>query len=94
MIFIKIFVKILMFDRYYNLNFILWDASVSRMFLKKENLIISVEAKDILNQNISNSRNVFNNIIVDQKTNIIGRYIMLRALYKFNVLKKTETDEF
>jgi hypothetical protein len=78
----------------FNLNFILWDASVSRMFLKKENLIISVEAKDILNQNISNSRNVFNNIIVDQKTNIIGRYIMLRAVYKFNVLKKTETDEF
>jgi len=78
----------------FNLNYILWDAYVSKMFLKKENLIISLEAKDILNQNISNSRNVYNNIIVDQKTTIIGRYILVRAVYKFNVLKKTETDEF
>lgn len=78
----------------FNLNYVLWDVSISKMFLKKENLIVSVEAKDLLNQNISNDRNVYNNIIVDTKTNIIGRYVLLRAVYKFNVLKKTETDVY
>lgn len=78
----------------FDLNFTLINASISKMFLPKENLIISLEAKDILNQNISNRRSVYNNMIVDSKTNIIGRYILLRAVYKFNVLKsqKNEND--
>lgn len=77
----------------FDLNYTLWDASVSKMFLPKENLIISLEANDILNQNISNRRSIFNNVIVDSKTNIIGRYILLRAVYKFNVLKGQNNED-
>ncbi len=77
----------------FDLTYILWDASIGKTFLKKENLIISVDANDILNQNISNTRNVFNNIVVDKRTNIIGRYILLRAVYKFNVLKSNKNED-
>ncbi len=77
----------------FDLNYTLWNASISKMFLPKENLIISIEAKDLLNQNISNRRSIFNNMIVDSKTNIIGRYILLRAVYKFNVLKSQKNED-
>lgn len=77
----------------FDLTYLLWDASISRMFLPKENLIISFEANDLLNQNISNTRSVYNNTIVDTKTNIIGRYLLLRAVYKFNVLKSQKDDD-
>ncbi|MCB9195794.1 MAG: outer membrane beta-barrel protein [Flavobacteriales bacterium] len=77
----------------YDLTYLLWDASISKMFLPKENLIISFEANDILNQNISNTRSIYNNTIVDTKTNIIGRYLLLRAVYKFNVLKGQKNDD-
>lgn len=77
----------------FDLNYTLWNASISKMFLPKENLIISLEANDILNQNISNRRSIYNNMVVDSKTNIIGRYIMLRAVYKFNVLKSQKNED-
>jgi hypothetical protein len=77
----------------FDITYTIWDASISKMFLEKENLIISFEAKDILNQNISNSRNIYNNVVVDNKTNIIGRYLLLRAVYKFNVLKKQKNEK-
>lgn len=77
----------------FDLTYTLWDASISKMFLPKENLIISLEANDILNQNISNKRSIYNNMTVDTKTNIIGRYILLRAVYKFNVLKSQKNED-
>ncbi len=76
----------------FDITYTIWDASISKMFLDKENLILSFEAKDILNQNISNSRNIFNNVVVDNRTNIIGRYLLLRVVYKFNVLKKQKDE--
>jgi hypothetical protein len=77
----------------FNLNYLLWDTRISRKFLSKESLIVSLEANDLLNQNISNNRSVFNNIIVDRKTNIIGRYVLVRVVYKFNVLKSNSQDD-
>lgn len=77
----------------FDLTYTLCDASVSKIFLPKDNLIISLEANDILNQNISNRRSIYNNMVVDTKTNIIGRYILLRAVYKFNVLKSQKNED-
>lgn len=77
----------------YNLNFLIWNASLKKTFLKNENLIISVDAMDILNQNISATRTVQDNIITDNKTNIISRYILLKAIFKFNSNKTKENDE-
>lgn len=78
----------------YNLNFVIWNAALNKTFFKKENLIISAEANDILNQNINNTRQVYANQITDTKTQIIRRFILLRLTYKFNSQKgKEENDE-
>jgi hypothetical protein len=77
----------------YNLNYVIWNASAGRKFLKNENLIITLEGNDLLNQNISNTRSVQSNVITDNKTTIIKRYFLLRAVYKFNSTKTKETDE-
>ncbi|OFY85070.1 MAG: hypothetical protein A3F72_04815 [Bacteroidetes bacterium RIFCSPLOWO2_12_FULL_35_15] len=76
----------------YNINYVLWNASLIKTFFKKENFIVSLEATDLLNQNISTDRNVQDNVISDTKTNIINRYILLKAIFKFNS-NKTKEDE-
>lgn len=79
----------------YNANFLVWNASLSKMFFKKENLILGIHAYDILNQNTNISRSVTSNIITDSKTNIITQYFLLKATVKFNSNKaKEEEDEF
>ena len=79
----------------YNLNYLIWNASFAKTFLKNENLVVSFNANDILNQNISNQRNVNSNQITDTKTQIIKRYFLLRVLYKFNSQKtKEEEDDY
>lgn len=77
----------------YNINYFLWNASLKKTFLKNENLIISIDATDILNQNINTSRTIQDNVITDNKTNIISRYILLRAIFKFNSNKNKGDEE-
>jgi len=76
----------------YNLNFIIWNAAIRETFLKTENLIVGFEANDILNQNISNTRNVFGNQITDTKTQIIKRFFLARIVYKFTSQKTKENS--
>ncbi|MGZ3863234.1 MAG: outer membrane beta-barrel protein [Bacteroidia bacterium] len=78
----------------YNISYIIWNASIGKAFLKNENLILSIKGNDILNQNISASRTVNANVITDNKTNIIKRYIMLQLLWKFNSQKKKEESDW
>lgn len=76
----------------YNVNYLIWNASIQRSFLKTGNLLVGIEAYDILNQNISNYRTVNNNVIVDQRTNIIRRYFMAKVTLRFNNFKTKEED--
>lgn len=76
----------------YNLNYVIWNASIQRSFLKTGNLLVGVEAYDILNQNTSNYRSVNNNVIVDQKVTIIRRYFMLKMTLRFNNNHTKEED--
>lgn len=62
----------------YNINYIIWNVSLSKEFLKNGNFIISIIGNDILNQNINTSRDVYNNVIKDTKTNIVRRYFLLK----------------
>jgi hypothetical protein len=78
----------------YDLNFLIWNASISKSFLKNENLFVAVEANDILNQNISADRYVNANVITDTKSVIIARYFMARVTFKFNSNKVKEQDDF
>lgn len=76
----------------YNLNYFILNSTLNKIFLKSENLILSITANDILNQNINNQRYISSNQIVDTKTQIIRRYFLLRLVYKFNS-QKTKTEE-
>lgn len=79
----------------YNVDFLVWNASLSKMFFEKENFILSIHAYDILNQNTNINRTVTANIITDSKTNIITQYFLLKATFKFNSNKtKDEDDDF
>lgn len=78
----------------YNISYLVWNASLSKTFFKKENFILGLYAYDILNQNISVSRYTNSNVITDTKTNIISQYFLLKATFKFNSNKVKEEDEF
>jgi outer membrane receptor protein involved in Fe transport len=78
----------------YNVNFLVWNASFSKTFFKNENFILGFYAYDILNQNISIDRDISSNVITDIKTNIISRYFLLKATFKFNSNKTKEEDDF
>ncbi len=77
----------------YNVNYFVWNASVSRSFLKTENLLVGFYAYDMLNQNINIVRNITSNVISDVKTNVISRYFLLKITFKFNSNKTKEDDD-
>lgn len=77
----------------YNLNYFIWNASISKVFLKNDNLIAGFYAYDMLNQNISVNRNISSNVISDVKTNIISRYFLLKLTWKFNSNKTKENND-
>lgn len=76
----------------YNIDIFVWNMSISRNFMETENLVLSLVANDILNQNISAERTVSNNVITDNRTKIISRYFLLKMVYKFNNNKTREED--
>lgn len=76
----------------YNLSYFIWNAEISKAFLKTENLILSVIGNDILNQNIIAGRTVTGNMVVDNRTKIISRYFLLKLTFKFNN-NRTREDE-
>ncbi len=79
----------------YNINYLLWNASLGKSFFETEELWVYLKGNDILNQNISTGRTVQTNVITDTKTNIIKRYLLLQVVWKFNSQKqKKEEDEF
>ena len=77
---------------FYNTEFFVWNAEVSKSFLKTGNLRIAITGNDILNQNVNARRQVNGNIVTDYKTTIISRYFLLKATLRFNNRKTKEED--
>ncbi len=77
----------------YDINYLIWNATVTKTFGKLDNFILGVTVYDILNQNISAGRDVNANVITDSQTNIIARYLLVKLTYKFNSAKIKENDE-
>ena len=77
----------------YNINFLIINLSIEKRFNKNENLILSIEGNDILNQNIIAQRLIQNNMIIDNITTIISRYFLARLTYRFNNNKTKMQDE-
>ncbi|WP_132129557.1 TonB-dependent receptor [Anseongella ginsenosidimutans] len=65
----------------YDERFLLWNASVGKSFLKKENAEIRLSAYDLLNNNTNISRNVTERYIEDSRSNTLQQYFLLSINY-------------
>lgn len=79
-------------EGFYDLSYFVWNAEVSKSFLKTENLVVSIVGNDILDQNVQAARQVSGNIITDNRTEIISRYFLLKATLRFNNQKTQQKD--
>lgn len=73
--------KVAAFDN--NNNVFLWNAYLSKKFLKGDALELRVTGYDILNQNKGFSRSGYANTITQQNYNTIQRYGMLSLIWNF-----------
>ena len=59
----------------------IWNASISKYFMKNKRAELKISAFDILNKNVGISRNVSANQIVDQSYNVINQYFLIGFTY-------------
>jgi hypothetical protein len=65
----------------FNTSIPLWNASLSKFFLKNKRAELKLSAFDLLNKNVGISRNVTQNQIVDQSYNVINQYFLIGFTY-------------
>jgi hypothetical protein len=68
----------------YNTNVALWNASISKQFMKYNRGEFKLRVYDILNDNIAINRTSNNNYIEDSRTNILQRFFMLSFTYSLS----------
>lgn len=73
----------------YNTACFILNATIGKSFGKREDLVFSIEAYDLLAQNINSYRYVQANKITDTRTDLIQRYFLVRLLYKFSHTKRS-----
>lgn len=67
-----------------NFNTIIWNAYVSRKFLKSKNLELRITCNDLLNQNIGFRRNATSNYINENTYTVLRRYYMIGLTWNFS----------
>jgi hypothetical protein len=68
----------------YNQNFALLNASLAKTLFKSQKGEIKFSVYDLLNQNISVTRNVGTNYVEDVQTSVLQRFLMLTFTYRLN----------
>lgn len=75
---------------------VLWNATISKEFLKKKKGTLRLQLYDILNDRNNINRYVSGNYLSDTRTNTINQYFMVSFSYKFNIItgkKKSKEQE-
>ncbi len=62
----------------------IWNATISKKFLKTDNLKVSVTGRDLLNQNIGFNRSAYNGNISQSTYTTIKRYFMFSLSWDFS----------
>lgn len=73
-----------------NTNELVWNAQLSRSFLKNKALTVSLKLYDLLDQQDEISRTVTALMRQDQWQSSLNRHIMLHVIYKLNVFAGTK----
>ncbi|HKC37323.1 MAG TPA: outer membrane beta-barrel family protein [Chitinophagaceae bacterium] len=68
----------------FNQSIPMWNASLSKQFLKNKAAEIKLTVLDILNQNKAITRTIGENYFEDNRTNVIRRYFMISLTYNLN----------
>jgi hypothetical protein len=74
-------------------NIALWNASLEKPLTSKKQLILRLEAFDLLNQNTNISRNVTANLISDTRVNRLTQYFMVGIEYRLKKFKGQKKSE-
>lgn len=69
-----------------NKDEVMWNAQISKSFLKNNAAMIRFKIYDILKQQSSLSRSISETMISDSETNTLGSYFMVHFVYRFNTL--------
>lgn len=70
----------------FNNNELIWNAQVSKNFLKNNSATIRFKIYDILKQQTNLSRSVSDAQMTDTEYNTLGSYFMVHFVYRFNTL--------
>ncbi|MFN4313360.1 MAG: outer membrane beta-barrel protein [Chitinophagaceae bacterium] len=73
-----------------NANVTVWNARLTRKFLKDNSFRLELYAYDILNQNIGFTRTINSNFVNEQRYDRISQYFMLKAVWTFNKMPGAE----
>ena len=76
----------------YNQNYALWNASIGKKFLKKQNGEFRFYVYDILNGQNSLSHTVTDLYVQDRQVNVLGRYYMVSFLYHLRNYKQASGE--
>lgn len=68
----------------FNLSVPIWNASISKQFLKYNRGEIKLAVSDLLNRNTGISRNTSNNYIEDKEVNTLKRFFLLTFTYSLS----------
>jgi len=66
---------------------VLWNASLSKLFLRKKMGTLRIQFYDILKDRNNVTRTVSGNYVSDMRTNMISRYFMVSFTYRFNIAR-------
>ncbi len=78
----------------FNQKIPLWNASVSRSFLKKKQLEVKLSATDLLDKNVSVNRIAMSNFVQDERIRSLGRYFLLSFTYSLRNAKGSSPTIF
>ena len=78
--------KITGFSAAYNRNEMIWNAEISKSFLKQKKGNLTLIFNDILQQQLSFNQIVSSNFVEDQQFNTLKSFIMMVFSYKFNTM--------
>lgn len=77
----------------YNTSVPLWNAALAKQFLKNKAGELRFSVYDLLDQNVSITRNVTENYIQDVQTKVLTRYFMLTFTYNLRKFSKSQQKQ-